>query len=374
MRNTTNESTFLETNSEPFCSTEEGEEELLPLPGKIGFYGADIDAAGLVRRINEGEIYIPQFSPSDETPPAATKEVDGFQREFVWTRPQMSKFIESLLLKFPIPGIFLVKDSDDRMLVLDGQQRLTTLTRFWAGGFALTHIGSNYNNKKFSDLTPQEQRVLKNSIIHCTILTDTSKEAIYSTYERLNTGGSNLKPQEIRTALFPGAFLQGISELNKHKDWRSLYDGGNHLTPKTRLKDHELILRILALYSTHEMYNKPMKKFLNNYLQEFQNSDVYNFGGSEFKEATTLLYKAVGINALRPNRIVNQAFTDSVLVGLMHRLADQSKEQPTVESVKAAYDFLKMNKNMQSWTSYQTSDLPSVQNRINLSRETFQNA
>jgi len=64
-------------------------------------------------------------------------EVEGFQRRFVWRRPQMDRFIESLLLGYPIPGIFLVQQSDKRYLVLDGQQRLTTLTKYYDDAFAL---------------------------------------------------------------------------------------------------------------------------------------------------------------------------------------------------------------------------------------------
>ncbi|KQP73962.1 hypothetical protein ASF40_00895 [Microbacterium sp. Leaf288] len=45
----------------------------------------------------------------------------------------MDRFVESLLLGFPIPGLFLVRQQDKRYLVLDGQQRLKTLQAFHKG-------------------------------------------------------------------------------------------------------------------------------------------------------------------------------------------------------------------------------------------------
>lgn len=73
----------------------------------INSYGADYTIDSLVQRINRGDIYVPSF-----------------QRSFVWSINQASKFIESLLLGLPVPGIFLSKDVDRKLVVIDGQQRL----------------------------------------------------------------------------------------------------------------------------------------------------------------------------------------------------------------------------------------------------------
>jgi hypothetical protein len=72
---------------------------------QITSYGADFDVRGLVARLKEGEIEVPPF-----------------QRSFVWTLPEASRFIESLLLGLPVPGIFLAREESDtyKFLVLDG--------------------------------------------------------------------------------------------------------------------------------------------------------------------------------------------------------------------------------------------------------------
>src|SRR4051794_14412535 len=100
-----------------------------PSPARVTFSTQDLSIDGLVKRLNRKSMLVPQFKDQDDL-----VQVAGFQRGFVWSKAQMDRFIESLLLGYPVPGIFLVKQADDnRMLILDGQQRLVTLQRFYNG-------------------------------------------------------------------------------------------------------------------------------------------------------------------------------------------------------------------------------------------------
>ncbi len=96
--------------------------EILPTAFSITSYGADYPVDGLVKRIEDGDIVIPLFRMQ----PEEGQTTVGFQREFVWKKSQADRFIESLLLGLPVPGIFLVKEPNGKFLVLDGQQRLRT--------------------------------------------------------------------------------------------------------------------------------------------------------------------------------------------------------------------------------------------------------
>ncbi len=97
-------------------------EEYYPVEYSISSYGADYPVDGLVKRINNRSIYIPKF-----------------QRSYVWNIYRASRFIESLLLGLPVPAIFLYKETDsNRLLVIDGQQRLRTLQYFYNGSFEPT--------------------------------------------------------------------------------------------------------------------------------------------------------------------------------------------------------------------------------------------
>ena len=97
--------------------TAEGDSEVAPLSYVISSYGADYTVDGLVKRMREGSIYVPQF-----------------QRSFVWDVKDASRFVESLLLGLPVPSIFLSKEADTgKLLVVDGQQRLSSLKYFYEG-------------------------------------------------------------------------------------------------------------------------------------------------------------------------------------------------------------------------------------------------
>src|SRR6266446_6766164 len=237
---------------EDAAEREDEEGPALPIAYAISSYGADYPVDSLVRRIRQGDIFIP-----------------AFQRHFVWKLPQASRFIESLLLGLPVPGLFLSReDETNKLLVIDGQQRLETLRRYYDGEFAgrpfrLVNVQHPFEGKGYADLVEEDRRKLDDSIIHLTVVKQESpaddKSSIYHIFERLNTGGTPLTPQQIRNALFHQRPLTGFLErMNGLPEWRSLIGS---VSPPA--KDLELILRFLALYLYHDRYAPPMKGFLN---------------------------------------------------------------------------------------------------------------
>jgi len=346
--------------------------EVISTVYEINSYGVDYDVEGLVRRMGKGDIVVPSFDPAY----AGSDEVGGFQRGFVWRQSQMSRFVESLLLGLPVPGIFLVRDKENKLLVLDGQQRLRTLDAFYSGTlndkvFRLLNVQEPFLNKAYGDLQPEDRRRLDDSIIHATVLRQESpsgsQNAVYSIYERLNTGGSPLAPQEIRIALFAGAFLRGISELNQVDSWRELYG-----PPSPRFRDHELILRVLALYEDQSVYARPLKGFLNDYLDSNRDREltVSSDLGGLFVQAVTLFETHLGKRAFRPERAVNAAVVDSLIVGVMRRIAD--REDPVDEALfLTAYQNLLGDDTYRRVTYVDTSSEGAVNARLNIATEIF---
>src|SRR5207248_9089273 len=100
--------------------------EALELPYELTAYGADFPVDALVDRLNNDDIVIPTFDPEV----TGDFGVAGFLRGFVWKKLQCDRFVESILLNLPVPGIFLVLQPNGKFLVLDGQQRLRTLQAF----------------------------------------------------------------------------------------------------------------------------------------------------------------------------------------------------------------------------------------------------
>src|SRR6185312_4771584 len=97
---------------------DESAEEATSASFSITSYGADYPVDTLVKRMRDGAFFIPKF-----------------QRRFVWSQRHASRFIESLLMGLPVPGIFLYKEANNRHMVVDGQQRLRTLQYFHSGLF-----------------------------------------------------------------------------------------------------------------------------------------------------------------------------------------------------------------------------------------------
>lgn len=337
----------------------------------VSYQGTDFDAEGLVRRLNRQDIVIPSFGHGDEE-----VELAAFQRSFVWTRPQMDRFIESLLLGFPVPGIMLVQQSDKRYLVLDGQQRLRTLQNFYNGmhrkrEFSLENVAAEFKGLTYKTLEPEQKRMLDNSFIQATIVktdgTAESRESVYQIFERLNSGGTQLTPHEIRIALYPGQFVDFLGELNEVGSWRNIYGS---VSP--RVRDHELLLRVVALYVSSEEYFRPLKRFLNTFLGRHRSMSKLPAEGirQHFTKAIIALDEAGAREYLRPPRArLNVATFDAVMVGAMRRAA--STGSISAEDVRVALDLLRADPEFTEATSAQTDTEENVRNRLRIATAAF---
>lgn len=345
--------------------------EVIPTTYTITAYGADYPVDGLVKRLVQGDIVVPLFSMQAE----AGQSTVGFQREFVWTKPQCDRFIESLLLGLPVPGIFLVKEPNGKHLVLDGQQRLRTLQYFYDGvmqgkAFLLENVQEKWRGKTYKVLEADDRRRLDDSIIHATIVRQDEpsddQSSIYLIFERLNSGGTFLQPQEIRVALYHGKLASLLSALNANLAWRGLY-GKN----SARLKDLELILRFFALYYHAKQYRRPMKEFLNRYMAA--NVDLQRNSEEElrqlFDSTVDAVYSFIGPRAFRLKSAINAAIADSVMVGVAHRLAAGKPTKP--DSFKSAYDALLADADYVKASARSTADEEFVRLRLERAIDAF---
>lgn len=340
---------------------DDSENDIEDFKYSITSYGADYPVDTLVKRLNEKIIFIPNF-----------------QRKYVWKLNQASRFIESLLLGLPVPGIFLSKEKESqKLLVIDGQQRLKTLEFFYDGifsnnrPFSLTGVQSIFEGKTYKMLTPEDKRRLDDSIIHATVVKqdepDDDESSIYFIFERLNTGGTTLQPQEVRACIYWGDFNDLLVELNKLKEWRKIF--GNE---SIRLKDQELILRFFALYYDIKNYIKPLKSFLNYYMGKNRNFKCQT--KAELSNLFTNTIQFIGNNiekAFRRDKAIIAAVYDSIMIGVARRLATGSIIN--IEEFKKCYSELLYNLDFINFTTKWTSDLQSVNRRIDLASNAFKN-
>ena len=338
-----------------------------PVQYEINSYGADFDVEGLVNRLKRKDIYIPPF-----------------QRNYVWSQREASRFIESLLLGLPIPGIFLARERDSkRLLVIDGQQRLKTLQFFYDGFFnpqedakrkrvfELIEVQKQFQGKTYENLKSDDRITLNDSIIHATIVKQDAPEgdqsSIYHIFERLNTMGRKLTPQQIRVAIYHGFLIDALHDLNKHKSWREIY--GN---PSKTLKDEELILRFFALFYFGPEYTKPMKEFLNESIEKLISRGRGIIGELQnlFIGTIDFIHAVLGKKAFRIERAINAAVYDSVMVGAAKRLRIGSK--PKNSDFFGAYSELLKNDEYLTLVSQSTADESNIEKRIEFTTSAFE--
>ncbi|MCY4073514.1 MAG: DUF262 domain-containing protein [Chloroflexi bacterium] len=326
---------------------------------RITSFGIDYDVDGIVRRLNRGTIGLP-----------------AYQRAYVWPIGRASKFIESLLLKLPIPGIFLYRaHGSHNQMIIDGQQRLETLRRFYEGTFdnrefALTHVRQQFEGLRYRDLRDDQRATLDDSIIHATIVKqdepDDGGSSQLEIFQRLNANATPLSAQEIRAASFGGSFCDLLVTLNDNEEWRELF-GRKH----RRRRDEELILRFFALYFSSHKYQRPMKGFMNNFMSSNRGLKRYPRQQLESLFVNTInnVLNKIGRRAFKPTRAVNASLFDSLMVGLGRRL----EKGPIFSDIKDEFGGLLENEEFKTAIGYRTSDVDRVSTRIQLATEAFEN-
>jgi hypothetical protein len=326
----------------------------------ITSYGADYTVDTIISRVKSEAFYVPTF-----------------QRNFVWSQRHASRFVESLLMGLPVPGIFLYKEPEtNKHLVVDGQQRLRTLQYFYEGTFLekkfrLLGVRPEWEGKAYSELSSAEQLKLDDSIVHATIFQqdepkDTQK-SLYFVFERINSGGIRLSPQEIRNCISDGPVMDAIRVLNDDPNWRAIFGQKKN----ARLKDQELVLRALAMFARRDAYQSPMRDFLN----DFATSREINEQGVEvlarlFRDAIRICNEALGKAAFRPIRALNAAVYEAVIVGIAERLT-QSPEVVNLNMVLSAYDKLLQDQRFMKACVSATATDESVKTRQRLAIGAF---
>lgn len=278
---------------------------------------------------------------------------------------------------------------------MDGQQRLKSIVYFFSGLFGDPEdIELNGKPGKTKDLPPfkllgldekspyfeksyqylKEKDVpaynkLRGAVLRSFVMKQIFPEddtSIFQVFERLNTGGMILQPQEIRNCVLYGKLNDQIKELNRHTSWRQIV---GKRSPDKRMRDVELILRFFALFHNLDKYEKPMKQFLNTYMKSNRNP-----GDTKRAEFATLftrtadtVVKYLGERPFSIHRGLNVAVYDAVFTGFAKNInkLDRSRvSKVQIREVKAKYSRLLRNKNFIKWTVRATTDTDVVKKRV----------
>lgn len=256
-----------------------------------------------------------------------------YQRLFRWSQEQKTNLIESILLWFPLPSFFVYQQDNGKWELIDGLQRVSTILQFT--GILKDSEGKTENNlilnrtkktpelknKSWDDLDDNLKRDFKRSRIRIEILKSTSdKLARYELFQRLNTGGSILTPQEVRNCtlsmLNPDALCL-LQELSQNQDFIET----TSLTDEAIRKSYnlELIIRFFS-YSSLKSYIASDTRLndIHTYLDDFsiefaqRNQKTLNANKNLFNKVFSLINSVCGKNAFK--KVRNDTFEGQFLL------------------------------------------------------------
>lgn len=206
------------------------------------------------RETDESEIFIPDY-----------------QRDMVWTPKQQSRFIESILIKLPVPFIFAADvgqgDREGALEIIDGSQRIRTLDNFLSNKLELVGLKKLKQaiGMRFSDLSKPRQMRFKRTTVRVIELTEKADEdARREMFDRLNSGGTRLTTMEVRRGVVDGPFMTFITECAANEQFKALVPL-NERNAK-RKEYEEIVLRYFAYLNNYHGFQKSVDDFLTDYL------------------------------------------------------------------------------------------------------------
>lgn len=230
-----------------------------------------------------------------------------FQRHFVWNKEQKSNLIATILTGMPIPSIYTYLERErNKELVVDGQQRLTTIKKFVNNEFKLTGLQKdNLNGLDFFTLPEEWKNRILNYDLNIIQITNVNNKAIlFDIYKKFNSGATKLNPQELRHCVCQGKFNSLLQELAKYEPFKQFFE----YKEVDRMEREEYILRFFMLYENLDNYKANANKVLNNYAEEkvamnnlsdemfaVQTKDIV----LKFKKSVDMCFAVFGNNAFK---------------------------------------------------------------------------
>lgn len=336
----------------------------------------------------------------------------NFQRNYIWDKKQASRLIESIILGLPIPQIFLYQTERNKFLVIDGQQRLLSIYYFIKQRFPLKEHRSELrrvfddnniipesvlnDDKYFQDFKlnlPSEENEWKSPLngcryttlgkykttfeymtLRCVVIRQNEPKdndnSVFEIFSRLNTGGVNLSPQEIRACLYDSPFFRMLNDLNINETWRKIYGKPEN----DKAKDIEIILRCFAMLSDNETYNGIMNGFINRFSKKamgFSDDEVQYL----FDLFISFLDACKGIDrnlfCLKNNTSLNVGLFECLFTVIAEKYYHEKKlvaEGIDVEKIEE----LKNNKEFENSITHSTAHTKNVKTRLSKAREYLQ--
>lgn len=308
------------------------------------------------RETDESEIFIPDY-----------------QREMVWTPKQQSRFIESILIKLPVPFIFAADvgqgDREGALEIIDGSQRIRTLDNFLSDKLQLVGLKklTHAVGMRFSDLSKPRQMRFKRTTIRVIELTEKAdEEARREMFDRLNSGGTKLTYMEVRRGVDDGPFMKFITECAANEQFKAIVTLSDRNAKRKEYE--EIVLRYFAYLNNYLGFQKSVDDFLTKFLKS-KNADFSDKGKKDMQDEFIRMldfvskyfpngFKRVGYNTVPRIRF------EAIAVGVSLALREKPDLQP--EDVSLWLDSKEFIKHTRSDAS---NSRPKLINRIHYVRD-----
>ncbi|BAQ59615.1 hypothetical protein GM3708_20 [Geminocystis sp. NIES-3708] len=283
-----------EDNPEEYNTNNGGLYPYDPLKADIDIRENPYTVFQLKRRCDQGKIILdPEFQRNPN----------------IWNQEQKSKFIESIILNFPLPYWYVKQTKHGKYIIVDGLQRTLALSEFIDNQFKLTGLEAlpRLNDHNFSELKKLEgdfqTRIEDKKISLYVMQPSVPSKVVYDIFNRINTGGTKLIRQEIRNCIFVGKSTKLLKELSEQEYFKQAIDNG--FSPE-RMKDRELILRYLAfkISDYYQDYQGDMSDFIEEAMKKINlmSDNQINELSKDFERVMKLTYEFFGQENFRlPN-------------------------------------------------------------------------
>lgn len=300
-----------------------------------------------------------------------------YQRQFRWDQERQSTFIESVFLGIPVPSLFTAANPDGSWELIDGVQRLNTLVHFAADegvrkqirlGAPLVLGGlrklSDYNGLTFEKLPQPAQTQFLLKPLKVTTISDKSDLNVrFDLFERLNTGGVLLTPQEIRACIYRGEFNDFLREMAHSPHFREVVR-----LPRNKESDgtrEEFVLRFFAYRDGYKTFEHLVTEFLNQYMEKASKSFQYEKNRELFVEVFKALASALPKGLIRRKRETPVNLFEGVSVGAA--IAHKAKGKIVTTGIKSWLN----SDELKNLTSGGTNTRQMVTKRIEYCRDKF---
>ncbi|MFL2095246.1 DUF262 domain-containing protein [Marinilactibacillus psychrotolerans] len=278
------------------------ENQILEQQSRVDYDIRDFPIAFIVENFDKGEYFVPEY-----------------QREYVWSNEYKVRLIESLLLGLPIPLIFLSDTETGELEIVDGVQRISTLSSFVNNELRLEGLKklTSINGFYFKNLPPSQQRKLNSKSLRVIVLRSNTKEDIRKElFNRLNTSSLKASDSEVRKGSYGGDFMDFVIRLASNP--KLLEVAPISEKQLKRQENIEFVLRFFAYSNNYKNFKHGVQSFIDEYIEDVESSFNEEVMENEFNSMLefALKYFPIGFRKTKRSKTTPRVRFESLSVGI----------------------------------------------------------